>query len=109
MIKTKGYAVFPKEVEELMGRNEAILECAVAGIPDPEAGELVKAWVMLKPEFKGKVTAEDLKAWAKENLTHYKVPKEIEIREEIPHSTVGKVMRRTLQEEDQRYQTKMKE
>ena len=108
MIKTKGYAVFPKEVEELIGRNDAVLECAVAGIPDEETGEMVKAWVSLKPEYKGKVTSEELLAWAKENLTHYKVPKEIEIRDEIPKSmVVGKVMRRQLQEEDPRFQAKM--
>jgi len=97
MIKIKGYAIFPREVEELIGRNEAVLEVAVAGIPDKETGEFVKAWVSLKPEFKDKMTAEQLVDWCNKNLTHYKVPKEIEIRDEIPKTMVGKVLRRALQ------------
>ncbi len=107
MIKVKGYAVFPKEVEDLIGRHEAVQEAAVAGIPDKDTGEFVKAWVSIKPEFKGKVTAEQLLAWCKENMTHYKVPKEIEIRDDIPKTTVGKVLRRELQEQDPRFQAKM--
>ncbi|MHA1731487.1 MAG: AMP-binding protein [Promethearchaeota archaeon] len=100
LIKFKGYSIFPKEVEELLGKHEAIEEAAVAGLPDPESGEVVKAWVSLKPEFKGKVTPDDLLAWAKENMTHYKVPRLLDIIDEIPKSMVGKVMRRTLQEAD---------
>ncbi len=53
------------------------------------------------------LTPETLRAWCKENMTHYKVPGEIEFRDEIPKSMVGKVMRRTLQEEDPRYREKM--
>ncbi|GAB4311068.1 MAG: long-chain fatty acid--CoA ligase [Promethearchaeota archaeon] len=108
LIKTKGYSVFPKEVEELVGRHEAVLEVAVAGLPDPkgEVGELVKAWVQLKPEWVGKVTEEELLAWCKENMTHYKVPALLQIIDEIPKSMVGKVMRRTLQEADPLWQKK---
>ncbi|OLS16256.1 MAG: long-chain-fatty-acid-CoA ligase [Promethearchaeota archaeon CR_4] len=106
MIKMKGYAVFPKEVEDLIGRNNAVRDVAVAGIPDKETGEFVKAWVSLKPEFKDQVTAEQLLEWCKQNLSHYKVPKEIEIREDIPTTATGKVMRRVLQEQDPRFGVK---
>jgi long-chain acyl-CoA synthetase len=106
LIKVRGYSVFPKEVEELVGMHPEVLEVAVAGIPDPEEGELVKAWVKIKDG--STLTTDALKAWCKENMTHYKVPKEIEFRAEIPKSMVGKVMRRVLQEEDPRYQAAMK-
>ncbi|OLS16266.1 MAG: long-chain-fatty-acid--CoA ligase [Promethearchaeota archaeon CR_4] len=106
MIKVKGYAVFPKEVEDLIGRHEAVRDVAVAGIPDKETGELVKAWVTLKPEVNGNITSEKLLEWCRENLSRYKVPKEIEILDEIPMTMTGKVMRRTLQERDPRYSKK---
>ena len=100
MIKYKGYSVFPKEVEELIGTHPAVAEVAVAGLPDEETGEMVKAWVQLKDDQVGKVTAEDLLKWCKENITHYKCPKKIEIIKEIPKSMVGKVQRRVLQIND---------
>jgi len=100
LIKYKGYSVFPTEVETLMMGHEAILEVAVAGLPDEQAGEIIKAWAVLKDDSKGTITAEEIQKWAKENLTHYKVPRQVEIIEELPKSLVGKVMRRTLQEAD---------
>ena len=100
MIKYKGYSVFPKEVEELIGTHPAVAEVAVAGLPDEETGEMVKAWVQLKDDQVGKVTSEDLLKWCKENITHYKCPKQIEIIKEIPKSMVGKVQRRVLQIND---------
>lgn len=101
LIKYKGYSVFPKEVESLVGRHPDVLEVAAAGLPDPETGELVKVWVKIKAD--SDLTPDELKEWCKENMTHYKVPKEIEFRKDIPKSSVGKVMRRVLQEEDSRY------
>ena len=98
MIKMKGYSVFPKEVEELIGDHPEVVEVAVAGIPDPETGEIVKAWVQLKED--SKITDAELIAWCKENITHYKVPKQIEFIPEIPKSIIGKVQRRVLQEGD---------
>ena len=100
MIKYKGYSVFPKEVEELIGNHPAVLEVAVAGLPDPETDELVKAWVQLQEDSIGKITSDELINWCKENITHYKCPKQIEIIKEIPKSMVGKVQRRVLQEQD---------
>ncbi len=103
MIKYKGYSVFPKEVEELLGSHPDVLEVAVAGLPDLEAGEIVKAWVQIKDESKGKINETKLISWCKENITHYKCPKEIEIIEEIPKSMVGKVQRRELQIKDPKW------
>ena len=100
LIKVKGYSVFPTEVEQLLGGHEGISEVAVAGLPDGETGEAVKAWVVLKEHWKGKLSEEALKAWCHDNMTHYKAPKYIEYREEIPKTLVGKVMRRELQEAD---------
>ncbi|MBD3353048.1 MAG: AMP-binding protein [Candidatus Lokiarchaeota archaeon] len=100
LIKMSGHSVFPKEVEQLIGSHEAVEEVAVAGVPDPKTGEAVKAWVALKPEAKGTITAEEIKKWAEDNMTRWKCPKYIDIIDEVPKSTVGKVMRRTLQEAD---------
>lgn len=103
MIKYKGYSVFPKEVEELIGGHPDVIEVAVAGLPDPETGEMVKAWVQIKEESAGKISPDDLINWCKENITHYKCPKEIELISEIPKSMVGKVQRRQLQEADPKW------
>jgi long-chain acyl-CoA synthetase len=106
LIKVKGFSVFPTEVEQLMGAHEAILEVAVAGLPDPETGEAIKAWVVLKDDWAGRITEDDLKAWCKANLTHYKVPRHVEFIREIPKTLVGKVMRRELQENDPLYKAR---
>jgi long-chain acyl-CoA synthetase len=100
LIKVKGFSVFPKDVENLLGRHPAISEVAVAGLPDSQSTELIKAWVVLKPEFVGKVTEAEIIAWSKENITHYKVPRQVEFRESIPKNLVGKVLRRELREHD---------
>ncbi|MDI7268264.1 MAG: AMP-binding protein [Myxococcota bacterium] len=107
LIKYKGYSVYPKEVEELVGGHDAVSEAAVAGIPDPEAGELIKAWVVLKPEHKGKLAVKDLLKWCEANMTHYKQPRLIEFRDDLPKSLIGKVMRRELQEADPLYQERI--
>jgi len=96
--------VFPKEIEGLLGDHEAIREVAVAGLPDEEAGEIIKAWVVLHTAYNGEVSETQLRAWCKANLTHYKVPKYIELRDELPKTLVGKVLRRELQEADPLFQ-----
>jgi len=100
LIKYKGYSVFPKDVENLIAKNEHVAEVAVAGLPDKETNEAIKAWIALKEESKGKVTEDYFMKWCKENLTHYKVPKYIEFKDEIPKNQVGKVLRRILVESD---------
>jgi len=101
LIKMKGYSIYPKEVEELIGAHPDVKEVAVAGIPDPETGEFVKAWV--KVDQGSSLTPVGLREWCRENMTHYKVPKEVEFMNEIPKNLIGKVMRRTLQEMDPRF------
>ncbi|MFX1494057.1 MAG: class I adenylate-forming enzyme family protein, partial [Promethearchaeota archaeon] len=102
LIKVSGHSVYPKEVEELMGHHEMIDEVAVAGIPDEERGEAVKAWVSLKKGYKvdKDITGEDLKAWCLENMAKWKSPKYIEFIRKMPVSMTGKVQRRELQEKD---------
>ncbi len=102
LVKCKGYSVFPKEVEDYLFAHPDILEAAVIGLPDPKLGERLKAFVVLKPEADPeKVTAEAIIAWCRENMTHYKVPAEVEFRKELPKTLVGKVLRRVLKEEEQ--------
>jgi long-chain acyl-CoA synthetase len=103
LIKVKGYSVFPTEVEQLMGAHDCIQELAVAGLPDEETGEAIKAWVVLKESWKDKISEQELRNWAEENLTHYKVPKYIQYIDEVPKTLVGKVLRRELQEADPIY------
>jgi long-chain acyl-CoA synthetase len=100
MIKGRGYAVFPAEVEEFLYKNPNIRNVAVIGVPDKNEGEVVKAFIELHPDKKGKVSAEDIQKWAKENMAYYKVPSLIEFRDELPTTMVGKVLRRVLKEEE---------
>lgn len=102
LIKVSGHSVFPKEVEELMGQHEMVAEVAVAGIPDEDTGEAVKAWVNLKRGFKKNkdITSDQLKQWCRENMAKWKSPKYVEFVRRLPVSLTGKVQRRQLQEKD---------
>ncbi len=102
LIKYKGYSVYPREVEEVLYRHECVVEAAVIGVPDPEVGERIKAFVVLKPECRGKVTERDIIEFARKHLAPYKVPKEVEFRDELPKSAAGKILRRVLREEELR-------
>jgi len=68
-------------------------------VPDPKVGNIIKAYVVLESEARGKVSEEDIMKFCAENLAHYKVPKIIEFRGELPKTDVGKVSRRELREE----------
>ena len=94
LIKPGGFQVWPREVEEAIASNPKVLEVGVAGIPDPNRGETVKAWVVVKPGES--LTEEELKAFCKVSLAPYKVPTHIEFRSELPKTTVGKILRREL-------------
>jgi len=100
LVKFKGFSVFPKEVEDYMFSHPDILEVAVVGLPHPKVGEILKAFVVLKPDSKGKVDEQAIIEWCKENMTHYKVPSVVEFRAELPKTMVGKVLRRVLKEEE---------
>jgi long-chain acyl-CoA synthetase len=102
LIKYKGWSVFPREVEEVLYKHECVREAAVVGKPDPEAGEIPKAFVVLKDECKGKIKAEDLIEYTRKHLAPFKVPREVEFRDELPKTIVGKILRRVLREEEMR-------
>ena len=97
LIKPGGFQVWPREVEEVISDHPAVLEVGVAGIPDPETGEAVKAWVVFKAGQSA--TVEELVEWCKKDLAGYKVPKQIEFRDELPKTNVGKILRRELAKE----------
>ena len=99
MIKRKGHGVFPREVEDLLYLHEAINEVGVIGVPDPEMGQEIKAFISLKPEYQGKVTEADLMKWCQENISPYKYPRQLEIVPELPKSVIGKILRRELRKE----------
>ncbi|MGD8636208.1 MAG: AMP-binding protein, partial [Gammaproteobacteria bacterium] len=96
MILVSGFNVYPCEVEDVVTRHPGVLEAACIGIPDERSGERVKIFVVPKP---GKTaTAEDIVAYCREHLTGYKVPREVEFRDELPKTNVGKILRRALRE-----------
>ncbi|MGY0694472.1 AMP-binding protein [Virgibacillus sp. FSP13] len=98
MIKSSGFSVFPEDVESLMSDHEAILQVAVIGVPDKKRGESVKAYIVLKPEYKNKVTETEVIKWAKEKMAAYKYPREVEFRDHLPATSSDKVLRRLLKE-----------
>ena len=94
LIKPGGYQVWPREVEEVIASNPKVLEVGVAGIPDPYRGETVKAWVVIKPGES--LNEEEIKDWCRERMARFKVPTHVEFRNELPKTTVGKILRREL-------------
>ncbi len=96
MVLVSGFNVYPNEVEDVLAKHPGVLESAVIGLPDEHSGEAVTAFVVKRDAA---VTAEELRAFCKENLTGYKVPKQIIFRETLPKTNVGKVLRRALREE----------
>ena len=100
MIKYKGLQVFAREVEEVITSHPSVKEAGVIGVPDPEVGEKVKAIVVLESDARGKVTEEEIMKYCAEQMAHYKCPKIVEFRGEVPKTDVGKVSRRELREEE---------
>jgi len=99
MIDVSGLKVWPREVEEVLYEHPAISEAAVLGVPDAYRGETVKAYVILKPGYEGKVTEEDIIKFCKDRIATYKAPRSVEFRTSLPKTLVGKILRRTLREE----------
>jgi long-chain acyl-CoA synthetase len=100
MIKVSGFSVFPEEVEALINQHPAVLENAVIPIPDAKKGEVIKTFIVLKPDYKGKITGEEIISWAKNSMSSHKVPVYVEFREELPKQGV-KLLRRILREEEE--------
>ncbi len=98
MILAGGYNVYPREIEEVLFEHEDVAEAVAIGVPDEYRGETVKGFVVKKPG--SEVTEEELLAFCKERLAPYKAPKSLEFRDELPKSTVGKLLRRVLVDEE---------
>jgi long-chain acyl-CoA synthetase len=97
LIKTSGFQVWPREIEEVLASHPSVGEVGVAGVPDSTKGEAVKAWVVLRADTTA--TEDELRAFCREQLAPYKVPSHIAFRAELPKTMVGKVLRRALREQ----------
>jgi len=97
MILVDGFNVYPSEVETVLYAHPAVRLAAVIGLPDPYHGEIVKACIALKPD--ATATAEEIIAHCRVGLTEYKVPRQVEIRDTLPMSAVGKILYRVLRDE----------
>ncbi len=95
MIVASGFKVWPREVEEVLYQHPAVREAAVVGVPDAYRGETIKAVISLKPGQN--VTPDEIRAFARERMAAYKYPRVVEIIDDLPKTTSGKIMRRLLQ------------
>jgi long-chain acyl-CoA synthetase len=100
LIVTGGFNTYPSEVEEVLRAHPEVQEAVVVGVPDRYRGETVKAFVVRTPG--SEVTAEQLLEQCRTRLSAYKVPRAVDFRDELPHSVVGKVLRRLLLDEELR-------
>ena len=96
LIKTCGFQVWPREIEEVISTHPAVAEVGVIGLPDKMRGEVVKAFVVLRPEQSA--TPSELKDFCRDRLVHYKVPAKYEFVSDLPKTMVGKVLRRVLRQ-----------
>ena len=96
MILVSGFNVYPNEIEGVVVELDGVLEAAAIGVDNEQSGEVVKLFVVKKDP---KVTKDEIYAHCKKNLTAYKMPKEIEFRDDLPKTNVGKILRRALREE----------
>jgi long-chain acyl-CoA synthetase len=95
MILVSGFNVYPNEIEDVIATHHGVLEVAAVGVADEKSGEAVKVVIVKKDPA---LTAEDIKAHCKTNLTGYKQPRYVEFRSELPKSNVGKILRRELRD-----------
>ncbi|MEM0092069.1 MAG: long-chain fatty acid--CoA ligase [Saccharolobus sp.] len=102
MINRAGYKVWPTKVENKLYQHPAVLEACVVASPDPRVGEEVKAFIVLKPEYKGKISENEIREWCKEHMNAYEYPRIIEFVDSLPKSGSGKILWRVLQERERR-------
>jgi len=100
MINAAGFKVWPTEIEGYLYKHEAVLEVCVVSVPDPQRVENVKAFIVLKPEYAGKVSDQEIINWCKENMAAYKYPRIVEFTSQLPKSGAGKILWRVLQEQE---------
>jgi len=108
LINTGGLKVWPNEVEGVLYDNQAVKEAIVIGVTDKYWGEKVKAFVVLEPEYNVKVSENDIIQYCKTKLSRFKAPKEVEFREKIPKTPLGKPLRRVLVEEEKEKELNLK-
>lgn len=97
MIKSSGYRIGPAEVEEAIAKHPAVADVGVVGVPDPDKGQVTKAFVVLKPGHEGsEAFFEELKAFLKDHIAVYKLPRLIEYVDALPRTPTGKLLRRKL-------------
>lgn len=99
MILVSGFNVYPNEIEDVIARMPNVLEVAVVGVPDSRSGEAVRAYVVQNPEAASQLTAEQVIAHCRLHLTDYKIPKSVKLKDELPKTPVGKVLRKDLKAE----------
>jgi fatty-acyl-CoA synthase len=100
MINASGFKVWPAEVENAMYEHPAIHEACVIAVEDAHRGETVKALVVLKPEYRGQVSAQDIIDWGRQRMAVYKAPRMVEFMDQLPKSGTGKILWRELQENE---------
>jgi long-chain acyl-CoA synthetase len=94
LLKVGGLQMWPREIEEVLASHPNVQEVGVAGIPDPKHGECAQAWLVLRQR---ETAAQDkILAWCDDKLAKFKLPTEIEFRQDLPKTTVGKILRREL-------------
>ena len=98
LIKTSGFQVWPREIEEVISSHPAVFEVGVVGVPDKMRGETVKAWIVLRPGCTA--TGAEMKSFCREKLAPYKVPGKYEFVPELPKTQIGKVLRRVLRQQE---------
>lgn len=97
MINVSGFNVYPNEVEDVLAGLDKILEVACVGVPDEKSGETVKVFIVKKDKS---LTQEEVVAYARQQLTGYKVPHKVEFVDDLPKTTVGKILRRELRDRE---------
>jgi len=98
MIIAGGYNIYPREIDEILYEHPKVLEAAAIGVPHETRGETVKVFIVVQPGET--LTAEEVIEFCRERLAPYKVPRLVEFRDELPKSTIGKVLRRVLRDEE---------
>jgi len=98
LILVSGFNVYPNEIEDVIAGHPGVENCAVIGVPDDKTGEAAKLFIVASDQ---NLTAEEVKAFCKDKLTAYKMPRQIEFRDELPMTPVGKILRRELKDEEE--------
>jgi long-chain acyl-CoA synthetase len=100
LVIVSGFNVFPSEIDEVLHQHPQVAEAVAVGLPHPKKGEYIKAYLV--PKAGQEIDPQEVIAFCKNNLSAYMVPKEVEVRADLPKSMIGKVLRRTLREEEEK-------